>query len=248
MLSRVSNSTVQYDGIYMNSSVREAKKFEDYLAETKSNTKPTVSNKVVEDAIAAMQKQVGVYDYHNKTELNIPDSWVTEGSDKSGVKAAEEFLAKNGIKIKDIIPTHQITEEQMEWLKSRHDLSNMELHMDTPECQNLYGDLTVLGICTFDEIKKLFLVALPEDGLLSRAEPADLGINGLGVQKGSGSLKQVFNRTVDMQQAILSAFMESRGNRPLSALSEKDQKFVNNANELLSKKQEMYDLLLGLFE
>lgn len=254
MLSGVSTYAKQYDQLYANSTVRESKTFEDYLAEAGNNAKPAVSNAAAEKAIAAMQKQVGAYDPHSKTDLQIPDSWVTEGTNKLGAKAAEDFLRENGIEIKDTIPTHRITDEQMEWLKSRHDFSNMELHLDTPECQNFYGDLIVLGVCTFDEIKKLFAVQMPESGVLRQVNPSrqtnpsDLGINGLGIGTGLRSLKQTFQHTFDTQKAILSAFMNGIGNRQLSALSEGDQRFVQSANELLSKKQELYDLLLGLFE
>ncbi|MCM1055672.1 MAG: hypothetical protein NC394_09145 [Bacteroides sp.] len=250
MLSEVSIRTKNFDLSYAANIVRESKKFEDYLAEAGSNAKAqsAASSAAVEKAIISMQKQVGVYDPHCKTDLKIPDHWVTEDSDKLGVKAAADFLRENGIEIRDTIPTHHITDEQMEWLKSRHDFSNMELHLDTPECQNFYGDLIVLGVCTFDEIKKLFAVQMPESGVLRQVNPSDLGINGLGIGTGLSSLKQTFEYTFDMQKAILSAFMDSMGNKRTSALNGVDQRFVQSTSELLSKKQELYDLLLGLFE
>lgn len=248
MLSGISIYTKQNDQLYANSTARESKKFEDYLAEAENNTKFAVSNEAAIKAIEDMQKQVGAYDPLGNTNLQIPDSWVTEGADKPGYKAAENFLRENGIEIEDIIPTHNITDEQMKWLKSRHDFSNMELHLDTPECQNFYGDLIVLGVCTFDEIKKLFAVQMPESGALRQVNPSDLGISGLGIGTGLRSFKQTFQYTFDMQKTILSAFMNGIGNRPLSALSENDQLFVHSASELLSKKQELYDLLLGVFE
>lgn len=214
-----------------------------YLTETETVQDNTAANK----AIIALQKQSGTYDPHNNADIQIPDSWYTEGP-VSGVNAAEKFLRENGVDIEDIVPSHYITEEQMEWLKSRHDFSNMELQLGSPECQNLWGDLIVLGVCTFDEIKQLFAVQMPENGVISQVKPGDLGIGGLGIRTGSSSLKQTFQYTFDTQNAILSAFMNSMGNKPLSALSEADQRFVRSASELLSKKQDIYELLLGLFE
>lgn len=89
---------------------------------------------------------------------------------------------------------------------------------------------------------------MPESGALRQVNPSDLGISGLGIGTGLRSFKQTFQYTFDMQKTILSAFMNGIGNRPLSALSENDQLFVHSASELLSKKQELYDLLLGVFE
>lgn len=219
--------------------------FSEYLD---SVTAVVQDNTAANKAIIALQKQAGTYDPHNNADIQIPDSWYTEGIPISGVKAAEKFLRENGVDIKDIIPSHNITDEQMEWLRSRHDFSNMELQLDSPECQNLWGDLIVLGVCTFDEIMQLFAVQMPENGVISQVKPGDLGIGGLGIRTGSSSLKQTFQYTFDTQNAILSAFMDSRGNKPLSALSESDQRFVRSASELLSKKQDIYELLLGLFE
>ena len=223
--------------------------FSEYLD---SVTGAMQDNTAANKAIIALQKQVGTYDPHNNANIQIPDSWYTEwdipGVNKSGVDAAEKFLRENGVDIEDIIPSHNITEEQMEWLKSRHDFSNMELQLGSPECQNLWGDLIVLGVCTFDEIMQLFAVQMPDNGVLCQAKPGDLGIGGLGIGTGSSSLKRTFQHTFDTQNSILSAFMDSKGNKPLSALSESDQRFVRSVSELLSKKQDIYELLLGLFE
>lgn len=222
--------------------------FEDYLTEAGNDTASIQDNTAAIKAIIVFQKQFGTYDPYNNDNIQIPDFWYTDGISKSGVNAAEKFLRDNGVDVEKIVPSHHITSEQMEWLKSRHDFSNMELQIDSAECQNLWGDLIVLGVCTFDEIMQLFAVQMPENGVLCRAKPVDLGIGGLGIGTGLSSLKRTFQYTFDTQNAILSAFMDSRGNKPLSALSEADQRFVQSVSELLSKKQDIYELLLGLFE
>lgn len=247
MLSGVSNYTKQYDQLCTNSPSKGAKNFEDYLTEAGNNTTSMQNNTAANKVIIEMQKQEGTYDPYNYN-IQIPDSWATKGVAKSGVNAAEKFLRENGIDPDNIVPSHHITSEQMDWLRSRHDLSNMELHIDTQECQDLYGDLIVLGVCTFDEIMQLFAIQMPENGVLRQVNPSDLGISGLGIGTGLSSLKQTFRYTFDKQKAILSAFMNGIGNRQLSELNEADQRFVQSASELLSKKQELYDLLLGLFE
>lgn len=247
MLNVVSNNTKQYDQLYTNGRSKSSENFEDCLTKAGNKTAPMQNNTAAYKAVIELQKEAGTYDPYN-SNIQIPDSWATKGVAKSGVNAAEKFLRENGIDPENIVPSHNITSEQMEWLRSRHDLANMELHIDTQECQDLYGDLIVLGVCTFDEIMQLFAIQMPENGVLRQASPNDIGIGGLGIGTGASSLKGTFQYTFDTQKSILSAFMSSRGNKPLSALSDADQRFVQSVSDLLSKKQDIYDLLLGIFE
>ena len=56
-----------------------------------------------------------------------PEKWVTQaGYLADAVKAAAAFIRDElGIDASKIEPTHEITPEQMEWLRSRHDFSSM---------------------------------------------------------------------------------------------------------------------------
>lgn len=100
-----------------------------------------------------------------------PEQWVTEaGYSADAVKAAAAFMRDElGIDVSQIEPTHEITPEQMEWLRSRHDFSSMrqtEMYSftndsgqtqygfrSTPEFSNFLGDLMYLGIYSEQELK-----------------------------------------------------------------------------------------------
>ncbi len=99
-----------------------------------------------------------------------PEKWVTEaGFSADAVKAAAAFMRDElGVDVSKIEPAHEITPEQMEWLRSRHDFSTMchtEMYSfkndggqtqygfkSTPEYSNFLGDLMYLGIYTEQEL------------------------------------------------------------------------------------------------
>lgn len=99
-----------------------------------------------------------------------PEKWVTEaGFSADAVKAAAAFMRDElGIDVSKIEPTHEITPEQVSWLRSRHDFSTMrhtEMYSftndggqtqygfkSTPEYSNFLGDLMYLGVYTEQEL------------------------------------------------------------------------------------------------
>lgn len=99
-----------------------------------------------------------------------PEKWVTEvGFSANAVKAAAAFMQDElGIDVSKIEPTHEITPEQMDWLRSRHDFSTMrhtEMYSftndggqtqygfkSTPEYSNFLCDLMYLGVYTEQEL------------------------------------------------------------------------------------------------
>ena len=85
---------------------------------------------------------------------DIPDTWQT-GSVRDvlgSVTAAKEYLKKIGVDTENRIPTHSITQEQRDWLSSRHDLESFNtLSVDTPEFGDLMGDLYYLNIISESE-------------------------------------------------------------------------------------------------
>lgn len=99
-----------------------------------------------------------------------PKKWVTQaGFSADAVKAAAMFMRDElGIDVSKIEPTHEITPEQMNWLRSRHDFSSMrhtEMYSfkndggqtqygfkSTPEYSNFLGDLMYLGIYSEQEL------------------------------------------------------------------------------------------------
>lgn len=99
-----------------------------------------------------------------------PQKWVTQaGFSADAVKAAAAFMQDElGIDVSKIEPTHEITPEQMDWLRSRHDFSTMrhtEMYSfkndggqtqygfkSTPEYSNFLGDLMYLGVYSEQEL------------------------------------------------------------------------------------------------
>lgn len=99
-----------------------------------------------------------------------PEKWVTDaGFSADAVKVAAKFMQNElGIDVSKIEPTHEITPEQMDWLRSRHDFSTMrhtEMYSfkndggqtqygfkSTPEYSNFLGDLMYLGVYTEQEL------------------------------------------------------------------------------------------------
>ncbi len=99
-----------------------------------------------------------------------PQKWVTQaGFSADAVKAAAAFMQDElGIDVSKIEPTHEITPEQMDWLRSRHDFSSMrhtEMYSfkndggqtqygfkSTPEYSNFLGDLMYLGVYSEQEL------------------------------------------------------------------------------------------------
>ncbi len=107
----------------------------------------------------------------DKGETKLPpEKWVTgAGFSADAVKAAAAFMRDElGIDVSKIEPTHEITPEQMDWLRSRHDFSTMrhtEMYSfkndggqtqygfkSTPEYSNFLGDLMYLGVYSEQEL------------------------------------------------------------------------------------------------
>lgn len=222
------------------------KSFDSFLSDA-VNEKSETDQTAVEKALIRMKRESGTYDPHDKTPVEIPDKWVTEDG-KSAEKIVRSFLEEQGIDFEETIPTHELTEEQKEWLRSRHDFENMKLGLFNEECENFYADLMVLGVCSYRDIQKLFLTQIPMDGggVLMKVPPVDMSSFGLNIGTGLRSLKHVYQTTFDMQNSILTAIINNAGSP--SALSAEDKKFVDTATEFLSQKQMIYELLLGLFE
>ncbi len=101
---------------------------------------------------------------------NAPEKWVTEaGFAADAIEAAAAFMRDElGIDASEIEPAHEITPEQMDWLRSRHDLSAMQRYETysfvndggqtqygfkaTPEYSNFMGDLMYIGAYTKVEL------------------------------------------------------------------------------------------------
>ena len=89
----------------------------------------------------------------------IPDRWKTcWGSSESygwGVDIAVKFMREEmGIDVSERVPTHEITDEQKDWLASRHNLDTIQNYgINTLEMQNFLADLVYLNVYSPDEAK-----------------------------------------------------------------------------------------------
>ncbi len=93
------------------------------------------------------------------TMVDVPDRWLKNLSEPArcyaaGIKAAEKFLKdKLGIDPNRRESAHEITEEQREWLASRHDLSKIK--GDGEEYGELVADLIYLNVFTPIEVASM---------------------------------------------------------------------------------------------
>lgn len=184
-----------------------------------------------------------------ENSIEIPDKWRTGDSAESsnGIDIAVKFMRdKLGIDVSQREPTHEITEEQKEWLTSRHDLDNIHNYaINTLEMQNFLGDLVYLNVYTPDEAMKLRLVALPSHtGMVGHVD--GVGSDGIFSSASVRNFAEMIARTIDTQRSIIE-YIKAKYEDP--ARSEKeDGEYIQKASDFMANKQECYNALLTLFE
>lgn len=102
-------------------------------------------------------------------EFAAPDRWTdvslyTFDSSPGGYSVNEDALlmVKEQLEAESIdadkrIPTHQITDEQMEWLNSKYDLHNLSIcSISESEFGNFMLDLAYLNVFSLDEVKNMY--------------------------------------------------------------------------------------------
>ncbi len=89
----------------------------------------------------------------SKSAFSAPDKWITE-SGGSAVDEVLKYLDVLGEDTQGRKPTHDITDEQIEWLRSRHDIAALH-NKDTfsVEMQNFYADLVYLNVFSPEDTK-----------------------------------------------------------------------------------------------
>ena len=162
-----------------------------------------------------------LFDLTSQNSEDVPDTWQT-GSvlDILGsVTAAKEYLEKNGVDTESRVPTHTITQEQRDWLASRHDLDALDtLKVDSPEYGELVADLYYLNIISESE-------AL----VTARADTVPNGE--LIYQNDIASLYKLFDNSEKDAD-------DERADTVLKYLD----KLIENERERLKEKQEQYYL------
>lgn len=91
-----------------------------------------------------------------ESNVEIPERWGSE--EKWGyafvLKDTLDYLNNElGVDTSKRTPTHTITDEQREWLASRHDLEALKNSTgDTPELAQLFGDLVFLNVMSASDV------------------------------------------------------------------------------------------------
>lgn len=186
-----------------------------------------------------------------KEEMLLPPEKWCEETDKfgRGVDKAVRYMQEQlGIDLDSRTPTHEITAEQMQWLKSRHNLDEIyKSQSGTCDCgesswhmgwydENFLSDLVYLNVMSADEVKKIGRVTVPESsfgGLI----PASGEEKRFSTANILGALAAV----VGKQKENID-FVKGRYSNPL-LISEKDKEYLENAEEYLGVNQIFFELL-----
>ena len=95
------------------------------------------------------------------SDISVPEKWITDGGlGNSAVEEVLRYLDIIGEDTKNRKPTHDITDEQIEWLKSRHDIERLRsgeagynASGGPAEIQNFYADLVYLNVFSPEDTK-----------------------------------------------------------------------------------------------
>ena len=177
-------------------------------------------------------------------EATIPDKWRTD-QPKNAIDVAVAYMQDHlGIDANKRTPTHEITEEQKEWLASRHDLS--KLHEYSPvsaERQNFLADLVYLNVISPDEAKNFGLTVFPgHTAVLQKAEST-------GFTAGAPqytNFAEVIAGALSTQQDLIS-YIQDKANDPAGSEA-KDFDYLENALKNAERQRKLYEMLLGLYE
>lgn len=181
---------------------------------------------------------------------SVPDRWKTcWGSSESfgwGVDIAVNFMREEmGINVSERVPTHEITDEQKDWLASRHNLDTIQNYgINTLEMQNFLADLVYLNVFSPDEAKNLTLVAFPSH--TGRVGQLDNVSDGRVFHTNERNFAELIAGTIDIQRSIIE-YMQDKYDDPARS-QEEDLEYIQKASQFLANKQECYNALLKLFE
>jgi len=191
----------------------------------------------------------------SSNEPTIPDKWCLD-TDKfgTGVDKAVRYMRENwGIDAESRKPTYEITNEQLQWLKSRHNMDDIyktENGTCTDGCcgwtiswwdENFLSDLIYLNVISPEDAKDFGRIAFPESesGMvhsLSTGGFPDLG---------KVSITDVAAKVLQIQQAHIDLIYEKYENN-LSLMLKQDKEYLEAAQKLLKKNQIWHDLLMRL--
>lgn len=164
-----------------------------------------------------------------------PDKWLREWTGESPVKKAVEFLKDMGVDAKNREPSHSWTDEQKEWLRSRHDLD--AIYNNTASLLDEYNfraDLVYLGVISPDEAENIGVGVIP-----THCTPNEIML--LNTEK-SGSYIDYLRGTMSKQKSVVD-YMRKKYNDPLRRQDE-DLRYIEAAQRLI----DIHELYIGLME
>lgn len=177
-----------------------------------------------------------------------PDRWAYKLSDKFAVDAAVDFLRENfGIDAYERTPTHTITEEQKEWLASRHDLNNLcgdnfpdlgENGIQTGISTNFKADLVYLGILSPDEARMLGAVPVYPQPIVQR-------VSGASQRMTSGTAMDLINDAISQTRSQIDYVEKLLMDKTIDHTE--DEKYIDRAKENIIFQKSLYDILLFLY-
>lgn len=165
-----------------------------------------------------------------------PDKWLREWTGESPVKKAVEFLKNMGVDVKNREPSHSLTDEQKEWLRSRNDLDAIYNSTASPlDRYNFRADLAYLGVISPDEAENIGVGVIPthcnRNGMLL-----------FDIEKPSGNYIENLRKIMTKQKTVVDYFRE-KYNDP-SRRQDEDLKYIEEAQRLI----DIHELYIGLME
>ena len=176
--------------------------------------------------------------------ITIPYKWRTD-QPRNAIDIAVAYMRDTlGIDVESRVPTHEITGEQKEWLRSRHNLSKLhEYSYASAERQNFLAELVYLNVMSVDEAKNLGLVMYPgHTGVLQ--QPDITGFTSDAPRY--ANFAEVLANALATQQDFIS-YIQGKANDP-DFSHPKDFDYLESAIKNAEQQRELYEMLIGLYE
>lgn len=182
----------------------------------------------------------------------VPDKWDSQEDWLNTVdKAVDYMINELGMDFSRRTPTHELTEEQKQWLMSRHSLDDIYKSIDeTSETGsgyhkgwydgNFLSDLIYLNVMSPEDVKRVGTVAFPahEGGVLI---PLNNWRQGFDTETISGIFRGIAGAMGE--QKFLIDYIAGK-----SSLSSEDLGYLEAAEKTDKANEAFYDILMSLFK
>ena len=182
----------------------------------------------------------------------IPDKWDEQEDWLNTVdKAVDYMINELGMDFSRRTPTHELTDEQKEWLMSRYDLNDIYKTVDKMSETgtgyhkgwydgNFLSDLIYLNVLSPEDVKRVGTVAFPahEGGVLI---PLNDWRKGFDAETVSGIFRGIAGAVGE--QKFLIDYIAGKSN-----LSSDDFAYLDAAEKANKANEAFYDILMSLFK